>query len=155
MAAIEATIRDICRRAETRRVTVYLRIYPTKAPSNLADALQSVKRIAAANLRLAPSTAVLTASGPLAPGVAGELRKAVGLWMAGRPAIDLGGRLWSVHQPLAGMENGEPLAQLLAVVPDAPLVFDVLYEGHDAEYLDASFVERRLVVGHPAAAPAQ
>jgi hypothetical protein len=136
--AIEATIREICRRAEGRKITVYLRVYPGKSPLNLADAVQTIKRIGAANLRLAPSTA------PLAQGIAPELRKAVGLWMVGGPAFDGAGRLCSVHQPIASTEQQAELAQLLAVAPDAPIVFDVLYENHDAEYRDASFMERLL-----------
>jgi hypothetical protein len=142
-AAIEATIREICRRAEGRRVTVYLRVYPGKSPVNLADALQTIRRIGAANLRLAPSTAPWMASGVPAQGIAAELRKAVGLWMVGGPALDRDGRLWGVHKPLANLEKREQLAQLLAVAPEAPIVFDVLYENHDAEYLDASLMERR------------
>ncbi len=144
VASIEATIREICRRAEARQATVFLRIYPGKPPANLTDALQTVKRIGAANLRLAPSTGQLAASGVPPPEIAAELRKAIGLWMAGQPAFDLNGQLWSVHRPIADNEKWQPLAQLLAVAPDAPLVFDVLYENHDAEYLDASFVERLL-----------
>jgi hypothetical protein len=140
-AAIETTMGEICRRADRRRVTVYLRIYPGRAPLNLADALQIVKRIGAANLRLAPSTAQWASALP-AQGIEAELRRAVGLWMIGRPAFDLQGRLWSAHRPVAETEKRRPLAQLLTVAPDAPIVFDALYENHDAEYLDASYVER-------------
>ena len=45
---------------------------------------------------------------------------------------------------MAETEKRRQLAQLLTVAPDAPIVFDALYENHDAEYLDASFVERLL-----------
>ncbi len=124
-------------------MTVHLRIYPGKSPANLADALQTLTRIGAANLRLAPSTAHLL-RGDMAPGLMAQARGRIGLWMAGQPALDLNGQLWSVHRPIANTEKQQPLAQLLAVAPDAPFVFDVLYENHDAEYLDASFVERLL-----------
>ncbi len=106
-AAIEATIREICRRAEGRRVTVYLRIYPGKPPLNLADALQTIKRIGAANLRLAPSTAQLL-TGDMAPGLIAQARGKIGLWMVGQPAFDLQGRLWSVHKPIAEAEQRQP-----------------------------------------------
>ena len=144
VASIDAAIRELCRRAQTRQVTVFLRIYPGKPPANLTDALQTVKRIDAANLRLAPSTGELAASGTPPPESAAELRKAVGLWMAGQPAIERDGRLWGVHKPIADPQRQQQLAQLVALAPDAPLIFDVLYENHDAEYLDASFVERLL-----------
>ena len=63
--------------------------------------------------------------------------------MIGQPAFDLAGRLWSVHQPIGEMEK-QQLTPLLAIAPDAPIVFDVLYENHDAEYRDASVVETLL-----------
>jgi len=143
-AGIDATIREICRRAAERRVTVYLRVYPGKAPADLAEALQTIKRIGAANLRLAPSTAQWLSSAAAAQGMSAELRGAIGLWMVGQPASDLQGRPWSVHRPIAEMANRQPLAQLLTSAPAAPIVFDVLYENHDAEYRDASVVETLL-----------
>ena len=143
-AGIEATIREICRRAAERQVTVYLRVYPGRGPANLAEALQTIKRIGAANLRLAPSTAQWLSSAAAAQGIGAELRGAIGLWMVGQPAFDLQGRPWSVHRPIAEITNRQPLTQLLTSAPAAPIVFDVLYENHDAEYLDASLVETLL-----------
>ena len=90
--------------------------------------------------RLAPHNYLLVTW----PRASSPKRGKIGLWMIGQPAFDLQGRLWSVHRPIAEMEKREPLTQLLAVAPDAPIVFDVLYENHDAEYLDASLVERLL-----------
>ena len=140
VASMDATIREICRRAEAQQATVYLRIYPGKPPANLADALQTVKRIGVANLKLAPSTALLADLGSTTSGQTAEMWGKVGLWMVGEPAFDLAGKLWSVHKPIANDKNQQQLMQLLAIVPDAPIVFDVLYENHDAEYLDASFL---------------
>jgi hypothetical protein len=141
VAGTEAAIRELCRRAAGRGMTVYLRVYPGKAPANPTEALQTMKRIGAANLRLAPSTAQWLSSAAAAQGVGAELRGAIGLWMVGQPALDVQGRLWSVHRPLAEMTQRQPLAQLLASAPDAPIVCDVLYENHDAEYLDATVLE--------------
>jgi hypothetical protein len=145
-----ATIREICRRAEAQQATVYLRIYmgtsgvySGKPPANLADAIQIIKQIGAANLKLAPSTAFLTASGSMTSKVTAEVRGKIGLWMVGEPAFDVAGHLWSVHQPISNNKNRRQLMQLLGVAPNAPLVFDVLYENADAEYLDASFLSPR------------
>ena len=124
-------------------MTVYLRVYPGKAPANLADALQTLKRIGAANLRLAPSTAEWASSAGAAQGISAELRSAIGLWMIGQPAFDLQGRPWSIHRPIAEAETAkrQPLTQLLTAAPEVPIIFDMLYANHDAEYLDASAVE--------------
>jgi len=63
--------------------------------------------------------------------------------------LDIDGRLWSVHQRIADSEKRQQLAHVLAIAPDAPVVLDVFYENHDAEYLDASFLERSAAVGAP------
>jgi len=73
-----------------------------------------------------------------------ELRATIGLWMIGQPAFDVQGRLCSIHRPIADMANHAQLAQLLTMAPNAPLIFDVLYENRDAEYRDASTVEKLL-----------
>jgi hypothetical protein len=147
-ASTAATVREICRRAEAQQAVVYLRIYPEKPPVNLDDAFQTVKRVGAANLRLAPSTAPLLVSGNTLQACAPELRKLIGLWMVGEPRFDADGRMWDVHRPLvdvrANAQERQHLARLAAAAPNAPIVFDALYESHDAEYLDASFVERLL-----------
>jgi hypothetical protein len=111
---------------------------------NLADSLSTLKRMGIPNLRLAVSTGLVAVGGPVAKELAAEARGKIGLWMAGQPALDINGRLWNVHQRLADPEKRQQLAQILAIAPDAPVVFDVLYENHDAEYLDASFLERLL-----------
>jgi len=36
------------------------------------------------------------------------------------------------------------LAKILAIAPEAPLVFDVVYQNHDEEYLDAKFLREIL-----------
>jgi hypothetical protein len=36
------------------------------------------------------------------------------------------------------------LAKILAIAPQAPLVFDVLYKSHDQEYLDAKLLRQIL-----------
>jgi hypothetical protein len=151
IASTDTTIREICRRARQRRITVHLRVYPNKAwngrdqaPPYLADALETVKRIGAANLRLAPSVAQLAAADPTALNLADQSRERIGLWMAAEPAVDMNGRLWSVHQPIAGSEKPDRLARIIAIAPGAPIVFDVLYENGDAEYRDAAFMETLL-----------
>lgn len=142
VASTDATIREICRKAEAMQTTVHLRIYPGKLAANLADALQILKRIGAKNLRLAPSTAQMITLGPITKELASEAKERIGLWMVGGPKFDVVGRLWSVHQPIAMEAKTQGLQTLLEVSPHAPMVFDAIYENQDEEYLDASLIER-------------
>ena len=138
--AMDATVREICRRAEAQQTTVYLRAYPFKTPADLGSAYAILKRIGAANLKLAPSTAFLADAGANAPGLTAEVRGKIGLWMAGEAAFDIANRPWNVHKPIAGNKNRGQLLQLLNTAPEAPIVFDVLYENRDAEYQDAMYL---------------
>ena len=140
---ITSAICKICRRAEEQQTTVHLRIYPGKSPVSLADGLKILNRIDAPNLRLAPSTAYLAASDTKFSMLAAEVRDKIGLWMVGSPAFDIAGQLWSVHEPIAGNKDRQKLKQILSVAPNATIVFDVLYDKHDAEYIDASLLARQ------------
>jgi len=129
------TFREICRQAEALQIVVYLRAYPNRPPGALTEGLKFLKRVGMANLKLAPSTSLLSAAD-----VSAEAAKAIGLWMAGELAVDVTGTRYSVHKPLAGNANRERLMRLLATASGAPVVFDAIYENHDAEYFDASFL---------------
>ena len=134
---IDATIREICRRAALQDTTVYLRICPGKAPENLEAALQLIQRVGAKNLLLAPNVGLLAVSKPLSRRLAAEMRAKLGLWMAGSTAFDLAGRLWSVHKPIADCQSPQAWAKIFALAPEAPIVFDVIYKTKNAEYIDA------------------
>jgi hypothetical protein len=53
------------------------------------------------------------------------------------PRWDIAGRVWNAHAPLIGYQEKERLAKILAIAPEVPMVFDVVYQNHDQEYLDA------------------
>ena len=90
-ASTDKTVGDICRRAEKRGITVYLRVLPLgspdnylgKPPTNLAEAIEMIGRIDAKNLRLAPSTACFAGAEPMNDKLAAEAGEKIGLWMAG------------------------------------------------------------------------
>ncbi|MBN1346600.1 MAG: hypothetical protein JXQ73_28175 [Phycisphaerae bacterium] len=134
-ASLDATMRQVCKLAAERKITVHLRICPDKPPHNVSEAAAFLNRVGAANLKLAPSTALLL-SGQAPKDVISALKDSLGAWMAGGPARDVAGQLWSVSEPLASSPQAPRLAELLEMTPNVPVIFDAVYKDHDAEYLD-------------------
>jgi hypothetical protein len=134
----EASLREICRDAEPRGITVYLRIAPSnKLPGDLDEALGFIERVGARNLRLAPSTALLLDSRADSQQLAAKLKGHVGLWLLNTPATDVAGRLWNGYGPIAGSGREKELMALLAIEPGMPMLADVAYSSQDQEYADA------------------
>jgi hypothetical protein len=136
-ASFDATARQVCKSAGDRQITVHLRIYPNRPPGNVNEAMAFLKRVGAANLKLAPSTALLLGSAQKPKDIADQLKENLGLWMLGAPAYDLAGHLWSVNAPIAAHPQLPQLTELLALTPGLPAVLDVIYRSQDEEYLDA------------------
>jgi len=134
-ASLDATMRRVCKLASEREITVHLRICPNKPPHNVSEATAFLKRVGAGNLKLAPSTALLL-SGQAPKDVASALKGTLGAWMVGGAARDVAGHLWSVSKPLATSPQVQQLAEMIAITPDVPVIFDAAYANHDAEYLD-------------------
>ena len=110
VASNDATLKEICRRAEARHITVHLRVCPGKPPANLADTLWVLKRTGIANLRLAVDTGLLAAGGPVPEKLAAEARGRSGFgWPASRPWTSTD-RLWSVHQPIADPDEAATIS---------------------------------------------
>ena len=142
--SLDATFRRLCEQAGKHDLTLHLRMSPGKLPSDLEEAVQFMKRVGAANLRLAPSTALLLAS-KTDPQQAGPLLKdKVGLWLVSAPRTDVAGILWDADAPIASCEKGEALARILAIAPQAPIVFDAVYKSQDEEYADVRAMVRWL-----------
>jgi hypothetical protein len=131
-AAFETSVHEICRQAAAKGITVHLRT-GVKPPHNIAGAALFVRRVGTANLRIAASTALLIAGGSLPGQAARDLQGLLGLWLAAAPRTAADGSLWSTHSPVAA----EPrVFEFLKAAP-APVVFDVVYDNRDEEYLDA------------------
>jgi hypothetical protein len=136
--AFEDSVRQICRDAASRQITVYLRFGSgNKLPGDLDEALQFIQKVDAPNLRLAPSTALLLESKTDLPQLAARLKGRVGLWLLNTPATDVAGRLWNAYGPVAGSGRAKDLAALFEIEPDSPILADVAYSSHDQEYTDA------------------
>jgi hypothetical protein len=139
-ASFELTLRTVCEQAAARDITVYLRA-STKEGASLQELAQLVGRVAAPNLHLAPSTALLQHARMTPEDAAKVLAGNVGLWLVSAPYYDVAGHLWSTNAAIAGYE-GDGLRELLAVAPDAPVLLDAVYADQDEEYLDARAMRR-------------
>jgi hypothetical protein len=138
------TLRQLCERAGRRKVTVHLRLSVGKPPEDLKKAVEFVGRVGAGNLRLAPSTSFLLAKKVELQEGTRLLKGQVGLWLVNAPQLDIAGQVWNGNGPIGGYQDGQSLAKILAIAPQAPLVFDVLYKSHDQEYLDAKSLRQIL-----------
>jgi hypothetical protein len=138
------TLGQLCERAKRREVTVHLRLSVGKPPEDLKKAAEFVGRVGAGNLRLAPSTAFLLAKKVELKEATRLLGGQVGLWFVNTPQIDIAGQVWNGNGLIGGYQDGRSLAKILAIAPEAPLVFDVLYKSHDEEYLDAKSLQEIL-----------
>jgi hypothetical protein len=142
--SFDTSMREICREAESRHITVYLRMAPSRAPKDINEAMQFINRVGATNLRLAPSTALLLAAKSNPQQIADAMKDRLGLWLVDTPASDVAGRLWNANGPIAGSNSEEELAALLRINPNVPVLADVPYENQDQEYLDAVALDRIL-----------
>jgi sugar phosphate isomerase/epimerase len=137
------TLRRICERAREQQATVHLRLTAGAPTQDLTRVAELAGRVGAPNFRLAPSTALLlsrkNAAAEFAP-----LKDKVGLWLLSAPHMDVAQKVWDVNAPIRECNDRRALAQILALAPDAPLVFDAVYSNHDEEYLDAKFLREAL-----------
>ena len=127
------TLQAVCKRAATHQVTLHLRLVPGKPPWNVAEAVEFVDQVGAANLHLAPSTGVLLAQDADAQ----TLRGKVGLWLLSGSRTDVAGELWDVHAPVAEVQQKDKITNYVSVAPTARFVLDAIYSSQDDEYRDA------------------
>jgi hypothetical protein len=143
-AAVETTLRSLASQATEHHVTLHLRT------GNLQTANRWLEKVDAKNLRIAASLAALDAGKPSAA-VAAIVKQKLGFWLAAAPRKDVAGRLWDVHAPLFRFGDLAHMGRWTALVPDAPMVLDAVYDGPDEEYLDAVALERlsKPAASHP------
>ena len=139
--SFETTLRELCRKAEARGITVHLRMCPGKPPRNVKKAIQFIARVGAKNLHLAPSIGMLLAGKTNPEDIAHLLKGKVGLWLASAPDFDIAGRLWNTNAPIAEYKQKNVLADIISIAPDALLVLDGAHKNQDEEYLDVCALE--------------
>jgi hypothetical protein len=137
-AAFEASLKTLATEAKARDITLHLRQAFGKPPSGLSEAADLLKRIGASNLRLAPSTAMLVASGRHPAEAGATIRELGGLWLVSAPGKDLTGHLYDAHRRLHGAPDLAQIQEWLKAAPELPLALDGIYADSDQEYLDAA-----------------
>jgi hypothetical protein len=142
--SFETTLRHLCERARRQEVTLHLRLRASTPPENLEKAVEFVGKVGAPNLHLAPSTAFLLAEKTDLQEATRLLKDKVGLWLVNTPRMDAAGRVWNANAPVCGYQDTQSLGKMLAIVPQAPVVFDVVYKNRDEEYLDAKCLQEIL-----------
>ena len=133
--SFQETLTDLCKRAEEGSITVYLR-FSTKLHGSIEDYTGYVVNVAAPNLRLAASIALLAHQKRGPETLPEDTRKVVGLWLASAPAYDAAGQLWTCNAPVRTLPDATAVAGYTSLTPDAPVLFDVSYESADDESLD-------------------
>ncbi len=137
----EKSLSEICRLSGESGITVHLRVSPDKPPYSVAEAQQVVKSVGAPNLRIAVCAAALLAGNGSVEDSLSPAKDQVGLLLVAMPGFDVGGKLWSVHEHLAGNPSVESLCKILRMLPDMPVVLDCVYSDRDEEYADAVVLE--------------
>lgn len=142
--SFEQTFRFLCKQAGSQGIAVHLRLRLSTPPKDLRSAIEFLDRVNAPNLRLAPSTSFLSSTMAGLPEARRLLKGKVGLWLVNRPETDVAGFIWNENAPIRGYQEPQTLANILAIAPEAPVVFDAVYKDHDEEYLDALFLREAL-----------
>ena len=134
------TLRRICEKAREQQATVHLRLAVGAITQDLRRVVELVGRVDASNFHLAPSTALFLSRKYDMAEFTEKLKDKVGMWLLSSPRADLAGRVWDANAPIRECTDHRALAQILALAPEAPVVFDAVYESLDDEYLDAKFL---------------
>jgi hypothetical protein len=139
-AGFEATLRRLAAAAAPSGITLHLRQTFGKPPWSLVEAARFVERVGAANLRLAPSTALLADANMEPEAVARILGERGGFWLVAAPRRDLSGHLWDAHAPVhrAATAEAQAVHGYLGLAPQLPVILDAILEDADAEFLEAT-----------------
>jgi len=134
------TVRRICEKAREQQATVHLRLAVGAPTQDLKRVVELAVRVGTSNFRLAPSTALFLSRKYDMAEFTEKLKDKIGLWLLSSPRTDLAGRVWDANAPIRECTDRRALAEILALAPEAPVVFDAVYKSLDDEYLDARFV---------------
>jgi len=136
-SSFHETLKDLAARAQAKGITVYLAV-TLKSPQNLEGCATLIREIGAANLKLAPSLALLAREERNPAPIPADI---IGLWLASAPARDFNSATWSAQAPLAAMEPQVPWRDWLAATPGVPVELNAVYPDLDAEYRDSALLD--------------
>ena len=138
--SLAKTLQRICEKAREQQATVHLRLNADTSMQDLRKTVELTAQVGAPNLRLAPSTALFLSRKGDREELTVQLKDKIGLWFVSAPRMDVAEKLWDANAPIRECDDHHALAQILALAPDAPLVFDAAYKDPDDEYLDVKFL---------------
>ena len=133
-ASFIVTLKQICGKAAAANTTVHLRMSP-KDGRGLNGILKLISEVAAPNLRVAPSLALLPGGIATPNEVAPELKEKIGAWLVS----GFDHSVPSGNNPC--LVSPKELDDWLSLAPDAPVVFDADYSYRDEEYADVKLLE--------------
>lgn len=139
-AALVRCVKHIAQQAAVLGITLHLRLAAAKPPKTLTEAVAFMDQVAASNLKLAPSLALLLSGGDKPAAAAALLKERVGVWLAAGIGRDVAGVLWDTHAPVhmlspADLKRMEAWRTLAPA--STPVVLDAILRDQDAEYRDA------------------
>lgn len=134
--SFDKTLTQICQTAESRSISVYLRMMPDKPPWNIEEAVRFMERVTAPNFRLAINTAQCLSQNISIDELSNQ-QNLIGLWLVSSGDYDINGRLWNANVPINRYVEKEKLGEILSLAPDVPVLFDTPYQSRDDEYLDS------------------
>ncbi|MDE0229092.1 MAG: TIM barrel protein, partial [Spirochaetaceae bacterium] len=140
-AEFAVRIGELCRRAADHGVTLHLQTDHWKRLPDAAAVLDLVAEIGQPNLRYALNVGHLWPGAELPAEMIALAGERLGAVLLCAPHVDPAGQIYDAHLPVHG--SGIDLAPLSAA-GDALFIFDAIYPGWDAEYLDAQALRRAL-----------
>ena len=144
-SAMVEGLRTLCRKAAARGIAVRIRQAPERSRTATKEEIAAwVKAVNEPNLSSARSLASeIQRNDMKAEGMARRIEPASGWWLVAAPAVDMNGKLWSLHRPLDGFAADLPNRLAPLCGSDVTLVFDALYPDADAEYRDVRLFEKK------------
>lgn len=127
-----AGVRDLCRRAGGRNITLYLQSHPHKWFAKASEMLAFIEKIDAPNLRFAVNTAHLMMIGEKLQDAIAAAGDRLGLVLLSAPYTDAFGQHYDAHLPIHGADPD--LSPLKART--VPVVLDADYSAWDDVYHD-------------------
>jgi hypothetical protein len=137
-----AGVRDLCRRAGERGITLYLESHPHKWHAKTEDMLCFIDKVNASNLRFALNAAHAVMMGEKVAKLIAAAGDRLGLVLLSAPRVDAFGQQYDAHLPIHTADwDPAPLKAL-----NVPLVLDADYRSWDDTYRDIKGVEKQAAV---------
>ncbi len=136
---IVETLRDICRFAAEREMTVALRIEKNATINSLTAASEVIEKVGEPNFGLAPTLLILKEAD--VKSLEKTKKKIIRILIAGSLFDENNESVWTEHVPLAIIPNKE-WVEIYRSFNDRPIIYDAVYKSIDEEYRDTQCLEK-------------